>query len=436
MCRAWFLALPVLAVLVVAYSLLVAGAPRAVTAARVYGGPTEGVSRLALRVECVTRDGERESPAFPGPITVHAQASTRIAVETTVVRAVDGVAEADLVWTAPLHGPVSLDVRAASGLALAHGDVSLTSDQWAARARHRGGWIRGRALGELILSIAPARGVFVVGSADSLLLRVERDGKAVPGAKLTVHGEGAAIGDELSLVTDANGRAHIDYSPTDLNPTVHVEATSDDGAHGAIESGVPVVPGGFHVLRAGKHLRVEIAAPRRQAFYAFVTERERIAGGVLALEPDDRGGSITTLPLPRLPQPAWIVVSSEVDLNTTAAIGWPIDASTEPEHTFDVAESLLLDGLPAAFAREQARRSRVRWLTTGFVALALALSAVMLVLRVRAAERDIAQHLRESLDADSVPAVAPRRSWSLLAAVLMVALGFILLALIAAARAS
>ncbi len=433
--RAWSLALPVLTVLVVAYSLLVAGAPRVITAVRVYGGPTEGASHLALRLECVTRDGERELPAWPGPVTVHAHTSNGVDGEAAVSRALDGVAEAELAWPAPVHGPVSLEVRAASGTELAHGNIELTSEQWTARARHRGGWIRGRALGELILSIAPERGVFVIGSTDQLWVRVERDGKAVSGAKLTVRGEGASTGEGASPVTDANGRARVDYTPSDLNPMVHVEATSDDGAHGSIESGVPVVPGGFHALRAGKHLRFEIAAPRSQAFYSFVTEHERIAGGVLAFEPDGRGGSITTLPLPRLPHPAWIVVSSEIDLNTVAAIGWPLDASAEPAHTFDVADSLLLDGLPAAFAREQTRRSHVRWLTTGFVALALALSAVLLVLRVRAAERDIARHLRESLEAESVPVVAPRRYWSLLAAVLLVALGFILLALLAAARA-
>jgi hypothetical protein len=53
--------------------------------------------------------------------------------------------------------------------------------------------------------------------------------------------------------------------------------------------------------------------------------------------------------MPPLPQPAWLVVSSELDLNSAAAIGWPLDAGAEPAQTFDVADQLLLDGLPAAF---------------------------------------------------------------------------------------
>ena len=72
MTRAWSLALPLVTVLVVAFALLVAGVPRKVAGARVYGGPTDGVSVLSLRVESVTRDGESESPAWSGPLRVRA----------------------------------------------------------------------------------------------------------------------------------------------------------------------------------------------------------------------------------------------------------------------------------------------------------------------------------------------------------------------------
>ncbi|MEO6603491.1 MAG: hypothetical protein ABIQ16_26645, partial [Polyangiaceae bacterium] len=60
MSRAWSLALPVVTVVVVCYALLFAGVPRAIVAARVYGGPTEGMSTLSLRVEVVQRTGESE----------------------------------------------------------------------------------------------------------------------------------------------------------------------------------------------------------------------------------------------------------------------------------------------------------------------------------------------------------------------------------------
>jgi len=169
----------------------------------------------------------------------------------------------------------------------------------------------------------------------------------------------------------------------------------------------------------------------------LVSDRQRLAGGVLALTPDGRGGAVGSAPLPPFTSPAWLVISSEVDQNSAAAIGWPLETGPEPAQTFDVPDSLLLDGLPAAFTREQTRRSRVRWLTAAFIGLAFALSVAQLVLRVRAADRQITAHLSERLDQDPDLAarVAPRRPLGLFVAVLAIALGFIALGLVALARA-
>ena len=434
MSRAWSLALPVLTVLVVTYSLLVGGVTRKITGARVYGGPTEGVSSLSLRVEVVTRDGESESPARFGPERVRVTPRGGAPVDAVVGHSVSGVADVELVLGAVNHGPIALEVRGASGALLASGDIELDVTRWAARARRRGGWIRGRDLGSLVLSIAPARGAFVVGSSDPLWIRVERGGNPVVGARLTVSADGARLTGVEHLLSDARGRASVDFEPTDLNPTVSVEAHSADGQGAIIESGVVVVPGGFHVLRTATGVRIESAVPRSEAYFSLVTDTRRVLGGVLTLASDGRGGSVTKVELPSFPEPAWLVVSSEVDQNSVAAIGWPLDSSTEPAQTFDVPDTLLLNGLPAAFAREQTRRSRVRWLTGAFIALAFALSVVLLVVRVRAAEHDITRHLSENLEAEMAARVAPRRFLPLLVGLLAVGLGFILLGLIAVAR--
>ena len=128
-------------------------------------------------------------------------------------------------------------------------------------------------------------------------------------------------------------------------------------------------------------------------------------------------------------------MSSEVDQNSAAAIGWPLAPGPEPAQTFDVADVLLLDGLPAAFAREQARRSRVRWLTASFIGLSFALSVALLLLRVRAADRDITQHLAQDLDPDLTRRIAPRRLLPAVVAVLAILLGFAALGLVALAHA-
>jgi len=202
-----------------------------------------------------------------------------------------------------------------------------------------------------------------------------------------------------------------------------------------IDTALPVVLGGFHVLVSGTSARIEVPVTRAEAFYSVVSDQGRVSGGVLALAPNGHGGSFGTLELPpTLPHPAWLIVSSDVDLNSAAAIGWPLDGGAEPAQTFDVADRLVLDGLPAAFAREQARRSRVRWLTAAFIAFAFALSVVLLVVRVRAADRDLTRHLREELERPAATRVAARSGWALLAAVLGIALGFIALALFLLAR--
>ena len=77
-----------------------------------------------------------------------------------------------------------------------------------------------------------------------------------------------------------------------------------------------------------------------------------------------------------------------------------------------------------------------RWSPAGYalISLAFGLSVVLLVVRVRAADHQITQHLREGLDPELVARVAPRRFWGLFAAILCIALGFVALGLIVAAR--
>jgi hypothetical protein len=435
MSRAWSLALPVLTVLVVSYALLVAGVPRKLHGARVYGGPSEGVSALSLRVESIEREGERETPFWDGPLRVQARASSGPEVTASVKQAVHGVADFELNFAGPVHGPIEFDLRDAASRPLARGHFDVDVTRWAARARRRGGWIRGRADRGLVLSVAAERGAFVVGSSAALLIRLERADLPVAGASLTVSAEGARVSGAEQLRTNERGRSRVMFEASELNPTVRVEARIEDGTSVLFETPISVVAGGFQAVLADGSLRIESAVPRSEAFFSVVSDRQRLAGGVLQLIPNGRGGAAANLPLANFPAPAWLVVSSEVDQRSAAAIGWPLDAGPEPAQTFDVPDLLLLDGLPAAFAREQARRSRVRWLTAAFIGLAFTLSIVLLVLRVRAADRDISRHLQRDLEHELAVRIAPRRLLPLLVAVLAILLGFIALGLIVLARA-
>jgi hypothetical protein len=347
-----------------------------------------------------------------------------------------GVADFELPFGRAVHGPIEFELRDAASALLASGRFELDVTRWAARARRRGGWIRGRSDRALVLSVAAERGAFVVGTKAPLSIRVERAGLPVAGAALAVSAEGARVFAAERLRSDERGRASVSFEASDLNPSLHVEARTEDGLSGVIETPVFVVAGGIHAFATDHELRVESAVPRSEVFYSLVSDRQRLAGGVIALAPNGRGGSVGSTPLSVVQSPAWVVVSSEVDQNSAAAIGWPLNSGPEPAQTFDVADVLLLDGLPAAFAREQARRSRVRWLTATFIGLAFSLSVVLLVLRVRAADHEISRHLRHDLDHDLAARIAPRRLLPLLVAVLAISLGFVALGLIVLARAN
>src|SRR5947207_10342605 len=114
MSRGYNLALPVLTVLVVGYAWLVAGVPRKLHGARVYGGPTEGVSTLSLRVESVERDGEREAAFWNGPLTARARASSGPEAVLTIQRAVHGVVDLELPFGQAVHGPIEFELRDAT----------------------------------------------------------------------------------------------------------------------------------------------------------------------------------------------------------------------------------------------------------------------------------------------------------------------------------
>src|SRR3954447_14313966 len=102
MSRTWSLALPLLTALVVSYALLFAGVPRKLHGARVYGGPSEGVSALSLRVESIERDGERESAFWNGPLRAHGRASSGPEVTASLRQALRGVADFELTFARPV----------------------------------------------------------------------------------------------------------------------------------------------------------------------------------------------------------------------------------------------------------------------------------------------------------------------------------------------
>jgi len=126
-------------------------------------------------------------------------------------------------------------------------------------------------------------------------------------------------------------------------------------------------------------------------------------------------------------------VASEADLNTVAAVGWPIDTNG-PTQTFDAREELWLDGLPQAYAASLEQPRRARLLAGAFAVLALGLAVVLFTGRVRAADRSLAEHLSEVVPDDFERFRVRQSALALVTAALCIALGFVLVGLVSLAR--
>jgi hypothetical protein len=428
--------LPVAVVVVVAFALVTAGSTLPYRAARVWGGPTDA-ERLSLRLEVfeVTEDlggGRAETVVGRGRLSVQLRAG-RVEAARRVELDVEGGAEVAFDLAGALR-PLELSVES-EGTVLAAGTLALDAARWAAAARRRGGWSE-LPVGPYTLRVAPARGVLAVPFEEELWLDVLQGAVPVSNALVTLEVSGARVA-EKQLRSDARGRAVFRVAPEEHLPTARVRIHE-----GAIEHqsafGLVVVPGALRATRDGNELLVEAPVPRDLAYFALVTAQERLLGGRLLLKPDGRGGSSARLPLPALGvAPTHAVVASERDLRSTAAVGWPLQVlpNGEPGRSFDAVEALLLDGGPRAVLRERARRHRVRWIVGAFVAAASLIEIALLLALTRRGDRALDAHLeRSGLAAADAERLAPRRSPTILLALLAVAVGFLVVALVAILR--
>jgi hypothetical protein len=215
--------------------------------------------------------------------------------------------------------------------------------------------------------------------------------------------------------------------------TAHV-GVSDGGAKNDGSFGLAVVPGAFRASLQGGTLFVESPVPRQVAYVALVTEKERLAGARLELETQANGTSTARYPVPAGPSPAYAVVSSDRDLRSPSAVGWPLEPPKDgsPALTFDAVDALLLDGRPRASRHERLRRDRVRWTTAAFCSALLLIEMLLLIGLTRSSDRALDGHLAGAgVDDQEAERLAPKRSSALLVALALVALGFLIVTLAA-----
>ncbi|MBK9001811.1 MAG: hypothetical protein IPM35_39315 [Myxococcales bacterium] len=430
--------LPLITVVVIAFALFVVGAPRPYVGARVYGGPTEGASRLSLRLALVERFVEIEGPAKTGEVSIEAAFADGRRASARATPDDMGVAGVTLDAGAPIRGPVILTVTGRDGL-LAHGSVSLSAAEWAARAVERGGFLSGQKSGALVIRVAPARGAIAVPFPEALVIEVRGPAGAERGAEVVVEADGADV-TRAPRPTDASGRTSVTLAPRTHLVSLTVKASNAAGATGDFTGFVPVTAGALRATVQDGQLRVESPIERDVAYYSLISETERLSGGALALSPDQRGGSVGLVALPPLPSGRlWAVVSSEPELDTASTVGWPLvpqsPLDAEPPRARAVPDRMHLDGLRLGFAKDAERRQKARYLALGFTLLAGLLAAALLVREGRRSARELDAHLREAgADAGERTELAPSRWLGVVVAILCVGMGFSVVLLVAMYR--
>jgi hypothetical protein len=294
----------------------------------------------------------------------------------------------------------------------------------------------GRRGGDLELSVAPAQGVLVVAQGaleDELVVRVERRGAAVSGARVRALLEGAEPA-ESEAKTDSAGLSRIKLQPREQQVRVSLTASAEGLGEGTLSTRLDVVQGAIRATRRRDRLLLESSGAASAAFLGFFDERQRYTGLHATLAPAPDGRMFAELPWPPglTASPLWVVVSSQPDLNSPSAVGWPVgDALAPAPQTFDARELLLLDGAPHARLREERRARRIRLVTAGYGSMALLLTLVLFVRRVRDAERDIERHLRRSGLEPGMDSLVPARKGVGVLAAACIGLGFVVLVVFA-----
>ena len=427
---------PLSAVLVVMLGV-VAGGERPVRSARVYSGPTQGVTELSLRVELGERDRIIEVPITETSFTVAViEGGQRVGSARGRTDA-QGSAEVSVRLPRPRDSALELWVSEDAGTApLARGLVLGNAEAFRARVTRRGGFQRGRYSGDVELDVAPAHGAVIMAQGplqDELVIRARRAGSPVEGARIEAKLEGGEPA-VSQLRTDARGLARLAVRPSEASLRVALSAVAEGIGEGTLATRLPVVQGAIRVTREGDVLRLASSGAATRAFLGFFDENRRYLGAQVPLSTTPNGGLVGELPWPQglSASPLWVVASSQADLASPSAVGWPVSGASEPDpKTFDARELLLLDGAPAIRQREERRARRVRWVSAGYAFAALLVTLLLFVRRVNDADRAIEQHLSRSGVDDAALSIAPARKGRAVLAAACIGLGFVVLALVA-----
>ncbi len=430
------LAIPTVSVIVTALVLVGPGALRPAVGVRVYGSPAEGDRALSVRLMAVSSLYGSEDVATLDRLQAVAKSNGRDLDLWNGRTGADGVAEAVLTGELPLERPLSLAVF--DGTADPKNPRFFASGRLALHGRDPSptlpSALPGTARGELSIRVEASRGLLAAPFPETLKVWVDPS----PGGKsLKLHAGGAGL--EITRLGDPDlGAMPALFSVKALVHDVELTIDAENGdARGHWEGRLPIVPGALWLEPGDGPRSIVSPVPRDRVYASFWSPVGRLDGAVVELQKDGSGFFRGQLDARRaLPAPVFVTLAGDPQERGAGTVLWPL--APKEGGIKRPALELLLDGVPAAIAKEKDRAWRARLAGLVVLGTAAAVEVVLLLLLSRSAQRNLEKHLGEASEGEERAVVMRSAKENPVLRVLLfvavIALGFAMMGAIAAFR--
>ena len=418
---------PTLAGLAVGFVLLGPGARRVVEGARVFGLPVEGAAVGALRIALVRRLGELEVPTG-GRVEVEWSRAGEVFARSVATVDADGWADVTLRFDTPFPQSAHLTVRRgatvlATGDAEAHPSPRLVD---ASVCESNGP-----------LTLCVPRGIAVPEFPERVSVTMRGGNELESGTLIELD----AAGGRVTRPSNRGGHrcergecvVTANFDVVALAPSVPLDVHATDASKSRLYAELPLRAGGLWLEPSdepGRALVIRSATLKGVVYASFITAEGRSWGGAVRMQelPDGTATGRVDLPSPQAAaaQGATLVISSDAEEPKEHSVAWPVSNGQRREPAL---VERILDGVPAALNREEARIRAVRWPTAGAIATSSVAVLLTLSLRIRRMRERFERHLAGA--GSDVP-IPPMRLGLTIGVLVLVALALLVLAVVAA----
>jgi hypothetical protein len=382
---------PLAAVAVLGFSLTLGANSQSVRAAQIFSGPTDSVLGFRGRIRLVSEREGQLGPVARESMTVTAEEGSK---RTSRQLVTDPEGWVEFEFPRNPSAALSLQVQTSDGVILSRGGVSLSTADWAKRARRRGFGEQVLTSGPFALRVHIEGGVLAVPYASIVHLSLFKGPKPASETQLELSAEGGQIQGGYHRSTDSNGTLEIKFTPEEHSAMLSVRVR-DVADEWSFQQGLPVVPGAFSLEKRSGQWQVRSPVPRDYAWFTLVTDKQRGPGGRIALEATLEGGSKGTLPALESPLQggSFLVLSGDATGLSLGTVGIPL---SEQGATFDASDLLVIDSLPRNLHLVQAQERRTRFILGVYVFVAGVVTLVLFSLHLRRSEETLSREFLEA----------------------------------------